>query len=227
MMLSARLSAVARHVLPGQPVADVGTDHGKLPVSLLLSGQVPRAIASDRRPDPLRGARSLAAQHRLTAPVFEARLSDGLAHLQPGEAATVTICGMGGGLMASILAANPPLPQGVSRLVLQPNNAPGRTRQQLAADGWAIVDEEMIAEGGYFYPVLVAEPGTMALTEAEALLGPVLLQKRPAAFVAWLASESARLAPLVARAQAAAQQAQGASLRKLVRRQQLIAEALA
>jgi len=227
MKLSARLGAVAQHVLPGEPVADVGTDHGQLPVSLLLSGRVPRVIASDRRPDPLNNARRLAAASRLEAPRFEARLSDGLAHLQAGEAATVTICGMGGALMVRILTAHPPQRCGVRRLVLQPNNAAERLRPHLVEDGWAIVDEEMVAEGGYFYPIIVAErvDRSVPLSASDALLGPVLRERQPAAYRAWLAAEAARLEALIARAVGSGAREDSPALAKLRERLAIISPA--
>jgi tRNA (adenine22-N1)-methyltransferase len=226
MKLSARLSAVARHVLVGEPVADVGTDHGQLPVSLLLSGQVPRVIASDCREGPLSSVRSLSLRNNLGAPGLEVRLSDGLSHLKAGEAATVTISGMGGALMASILEANPPSELGVRRLVLQPNMAAERLRAALAGTGWALVDEDLVAEGGYFYPVLVAERGEMVLTEEQALLGPILQQRRPSAWLAWLSSEVARLSPILEKASASSRET-SAPLQKLQRRCEIIEGALA
>lgn len=201
MKLSPRLSTVAAHVLPSLPMADVGTDHGSLPVSLLLSGHVPRAIASDSRTAPLQRAEHLAAAKNLSLPSFEAHLSNGLAHLQPGEVATVTICGMGGGNMVRILSAHPPAALQVRRLVLQPNNAAWKVRQHLMTTDWCLVAEEMIADGGYFYPILVAERGACALSEAQLLLGPLLRQQCSPAYTTWVASEVQRLSHVVHHAQ--------------------------
>jgi tRNA (adenine22-N1)-methyltransferase len=198
-------------------MADVGTDHGQLPVFLVLSGRVPRAVVSDKREAPLQGAKDLAWSCRLSAAQFDARLSDGLAHLASGEAATVTICGMGGTLMARILSENPPS-AGVLRLVLQPNNAAEVLRSHLSSHGWAIQREEMIEDGRYFYPVIAASPGEQELSEADALFGPELRRHRPRAFVRWLGLEAHRLEALVARAETAQKRADSASLQRLRQR---------
>lgn len=199
-------------------MADVGTDHGQLPVFLVLSGRVPRAVVSDKREAPLQGAKDLAWSCRLSAAQFDARLSDGLAHLASGEAATVTICGMGGTLMARILSENPPSASGVLRLVLQPNNAAEVLRSHLSSHGWAIQREEMIEDGRYFYPVIAASPGEQELSEADALFGPELRRHRPRAFVRWLGLEAHRLEALVARAETAQKRADSASLQRLRQR---------
>lgn len=60
------------------------------------------------------------------------RLCDGLAAVQPGEVDTVTICGMGGKMMISILEAAPWTTDGVT-LILQPMKVPGELRHGSSA----------------------------------------------------------------------------------------------
>jgi tRNA (adenine22-N1)-methyltransferase len=169
--LSPRLAAVASYVLLGKPMADIGTDHGYLPAHLVQAGHVPRAIAGDLMPGPLDAARATIREAGLLDQV-ELRLGSGLQVLRPGEVMTATICGMGGALIAEILDAGPLA--GIERLVLQPMGGEERLRAWLADNGWALIDEQLLAEGGRLYVVLVAEPGPMRLTEAELLIGPHL-----------------------------------------------------
>lgn len=169
--LSPRLAAAARHVLVGRPVADIGTDHAYLPAYLVQTGRVPRAIAADVMPGPLEAARTTVADEGLTEAVV-LRLGSGLQVLQPGEVATATICGMGGPLIAEILAAGPL--GGLERLVLQPMGGEERLREWLATNGWHLAAEELVADAGRIYVILAAEPGTVSLTEAELLVGPHL-----------------------------------------------------
>jgi len=173
--LTPRLAAVARYVLPGRPLADIGTDHAYLPAHLVQTGIIPRAIAADILPGPLDAARSTVETEGL-AQRIELRLGNGLAVLEhPDEAPTVTICGMGGPLIAEILEAGPLA--GVERLVLQPMGGEERLRLWLAANGWRIIDEALAEDAGRLYVILAAECGSMALTEAEAWLGPILLRR--------------------------------------------------
>jgi tRNA (adenine22-N1)-methyltransferase len=155
--LGPRLAAVARHVLPGLGMADIGTDHAYLPASLVDGGVCPCAIAGDVRPGPLAQARAtLAAAGRPLA--VELRLGDGLQVLRPGEVATVTLCGMGGPLIVELLTAAPSgvLAPGV-RVVAQPMQGEHVLRRWLYDQGWRFVGEELVAEEGRIYPIVVAE----------------------------------------------------------------------
>ena len=51
--LTPRLRQAAQWVPQGARLADVGTDHGHLPIWLMLQGRIPSAIAADLRPGPL------------------------------------------------------------------------------------------------------------------------------------------------------------------------------
>ena len=63
MELTPRLRAIADQVPQGARLVDVGTDHGYLPVWLLLNRRIGRAIASDLRAGPLDRARETARQY--------------------------------------------------------------------------------------------------------------------------------------------------------------------
>jgi len=116
---SARLRAIAGMVLEHQAVADVGTDHALLPIFLVSSGRVPYAIAVDGALGPLRGAQRHVDVSNTKVKV---RQGDGLQCLQPGEAQTVVIAGMGGPRMCRVLQRDQSHLTGVLRLVLQPND---------------------------------------------------------------------------------------------------------
>ena len=53
MQLSERLSLVAGFVTEGYRLADIGTDHGYIPIELVKKGTVPSAIAMDINSGPL------------------------------------------------------------------------------------------------------------------------------------------------------------------------------
>ena len=55
--LSKRLQAAADFVTEGSRVADIGTDHGFLPIYLVQSGKCRRIIAMDIKAGPLERAR--------------------------------------------------------------------------------------------------------------------------------------------------------------------------
>lgn len=156
-------------------LADIGTDHAYLPAHLVEGGRIPRAIAGDILPGPLDAARATVAEAGLTGQI-ELRLGSGLMILKPGEAPCATICGMGGPLIAEILTGGPV--DGIRRLILQPMAGEERLRAWLAEHGWRLTAEELVEDAGRLYVILVAEPGTMQLTDGELLVGPFLRQKR-------------------------------------------------
>ena len=96
-----RIAAKAAGVTEGY-AADVGTDHGFVPIRLIESGKVKHVVAMDVRKGPLERACEHVGEYHMEDQI-ETRLSDGLKELKPGEADTVIIAGMGGELMLRIL----------------------------------------------------------------------------------------------------------------------------
>ena len=87
MRLSKRLALVASFVNEGSSLADIGTDHGYIPIALTRQGKVTRAIAMDVRKGPLERAREHIREYHLEERI-ETRLSDGAERLKAGEADT-------------------------------------------------------------------------------------------------------------------------------------------
>ena len=92
--LDARLSAAAELVRPGEPVADIGCDHGKLTAVLAASGRYPKVIGAE----PAAPARLAKAEQTLEyagcKDRAELRLGDGLSVLSPGEVSTIVLAGV-------------------------------------------------------------------------------------------------------------------------------------
>jgi tRNA (adenine22-N1)-methyltransferase len=153
--LSPRLATVAAQVPLGSRVVDVGTDHGKLPVVLLAEGRATHVLAVDISRPALEGAAHRVEIHELSGRM-EARVSDGLRAVQPGEADVVTICGMGGHRMRRILEAGPLA--GITRLILQANRDAQMLADWLPDFGWTVAADLEVEDAGRSYRVLVAEP---------------------------------------------------------------------
>ena len=100
--LTPRLSAVASLVKGGGIIADIGTDHGYLPIYLLQKGIVNGAIAADIGKEPLKNAERSVCQYELTDKI-KLRLSDGLREFSPDDAEEIIFAGMGGTLIAEKL----------------------------------------------------------------------------------------------------------------------------
>ncbi|HIZ23325.1 MAG TPA: class I SAM-dependent methyltransferase [Candidatus Blautia faecigallinarum] len=180
MQLSERLSAIADLVTAGNRLADVGCDHGYLPVYLVLDHKIPCAIAMDVREGPLLRAKEHIVQYGVEA-YIETRLSDGLAALKPGEADTLVVAGMGGPLMERILTKDLETAKSFQEMILQPQSDIPRFRRFIRENGWEIEKEEMVLEEGKFYPMMKAVPrkGAYVLWNAmEERFGKLLLKNR-------------------------------------------------
>lgn len=178
MQLSKRLGSVSSLVTPGFRVADIGTDHGYIPLWLIRQGVIPGAIAMDIHKGPLQRAKENIQAYELEEKI-ETRISDGLGELRPGEADCVVIAGMGGSLVIKILKEGAEVLRTVRELVLQPQSDMEKVRRFLQKEGYRITSEKMILEDGKFYPMMRAEHGRMKeLSEIEALYGPCLLKEK-------------------------------------------------
>ena len=155
MQLSQRLSSVASMVTAGNCLADVGTDHGYVPIYLYERNVIPRAIAMDVNKGPLERAALHIAESGMKDAI-ETRLSDGLNALKPGEADSIVIAGMGGPLMIRILSAYPEVTASAKELILQPQSEIPELRIWLYEQGYEIVEEHMVYEEGKYYPMFKA-----------------------------------------------------------------------
>lgn len=155
MKLSARLMQIAERLPKGCKLADIGSDHALLPVYAVKNGLALSAVAGEVNEGPLKAAQQQVAQAGLTSSIA-VRKGDGLAVVAPGEVDTITIAGMGGALIASILEAGQDKLAGVHTLVLQPNVGEDLVRRWLLRHEWALTEESILAEDGKIYEILTA-----------------------------------------------------------------------
>ena len=102
---------------------------------------------------PLQQAQTHIAEHGLSEQI-KTRLSDGMAALQSGEADTILIAGMGGGLVMKILSEGAEKLTGQEELILQPQSEITLVREFLRMRNFQILDEDMILEDGKYYPMM-------------------------------------------------------------------------
>lgn len=180
IQLSERLTAVARLVTRHGTLADVGTDHGYIPVFLTGEKKISHAIAMDVNQGPLRRASEHIRQYGMERQI-ETRLSDGLAALQPGEADSIVIAGMGGNLMKRILTEGREKARSAKELILQPQSELPEFRRFLWQEGYTCQEEDMVQEDGKYYPMMRVVPGTREQQPADelaVLYGARLLEYR-------------------------------------------------
>lgn len=177
-MLDSRLRLAADFVRPDSRVADIGTDHAHLPVTLVREGRCPSAIASDIRRGPTDNARQNVEQAGL-GDVIAVRLGDGLQTVSADEVDDIVIAGMGGETIAAILEDAPWVRNERYRLILQPMTRAERLRAYLFATGFTIDEERVTCVGGHWYTVLCVRYTGVAIEadEARCFVGRIPLEQ--------------------------------------------------
>jgi tRNA (adenine22-N1)-methyltransferase len=155
--LSNRLKAIGDFVEAGETVADIGSDHAKLPIYLIQEGISPFVILSDLRPGPILKARqnTMAYAPELQ---FDVRMGDGLSSVMAGEVDVIILAGMGGLLIINILKAAGDKTKSFKKLILQPRRDKGLLARWLMTSGFVIVDEALVQEGTKISEIIVATP---------------------------------------------------------------------
>lgn len=182
--LSQRLMKVAEYVQQGAVVADIGSDHAYLPCHLVHIGTASRAVAGEIVKGPFESAKKQVREEGLEDKII-VRLAPGLEAVEPEDAVTaVTIAGMGGTLIASILAEGSERLDGVERLILQPNVHAQAIREWAVDNQWHIVAEDILKEKDKIYEIIVLEPSPqrVELDAKQLLFGPVLLKSKGETF---------------------------------------------
>ncbi len=181
--LSPRLQIVFDMIPTCHTLADVGTDHGYLPIALLENDIVEKAIAMDINQGPLDKAKS-----NIIATGFaeraELRLSNGLEKLDVNEAQVISICGMGGTLIGKILTAGENVAKSAACVIIEPQSDYYSLRKLLMEMGFVITDENLTCEENKIYPIIKMyyEPDAskrMSLSDAELEYGPIIIRNAP------------------------------------------------
>lgn len=190
-MISERLKTLVLMAPSCNTAADIGTDHGFVPIWLIRENKASHVIASDLRRGPLETASAHIAEAGLTDRI-ETRLGSGLKVLKPEEADLIILAGMGGKLISALLSACPDVVSAASYLLLSPHRDVSDVRGTVEALSFSIDREEMVEEEGKFYPIILAvnRPPERPGTDLEQKYGPCFLREKPEPFLRFLASEA-------------------------------------
>lgn len=168
LKLTDRLNTIAGEIKMGETVADIGTDHGFLPIFLWERGICKKVIMTDISEGSLQKARdNCNAMH--PGESFDLRLGSGIEVIDSGEVDDIVMAGMGGILMTEILGADIPKAKSFKKLILQPRNNIGFLRHWLYNHGFSVQNEQLVREGKFICEVITVIPKEVAVTRT---LGP-------------------------------------------------------
>ena len=173
LQMQPRLQMLSELVPNGARLADIGTDHGYLPVYLRQHNRINFAIAADVGQEPLQHAVRTASEYGVTGVDF--RLCDGLKGVGADEVDTIVIAGMGGQTIIHILSQAPwtKMP-GKYTLLLQPMTKGGELRRWLADNGYCFTAERLVWDKDFLYPIMVVTGGRQELSEIQQEYGVCL-----------------------------------------------------
>lgn len=207
MQISERLKFVADFVTEGMIVADIGTDHGYIPITLVEGGKNPYAIGMDINSGPLERAKEHINSHNLSDKI-KIRQSDGVKELEVGEAESIVIAGMGGALIVKILSEGREIIDSAKELVLSPHTESFLVRKYLIDNGFDIVREGMIYDMKKFYTVIKAVKAhnfniksIYDMDENNYIYGKLLIEEKSPVFIKYLEYEKSKLDYILSRIQ--------------------------
>lgn len=182
LQLNPRLACIAGLVPKCKAVADIGTDHGYIPIFSVLSGLCDRAIASDINQGPIKRAlenvKAFCLEDRISL-----RLGGGLETVKPGEAEAIVIAGMGGILISDILERSKDVAMAAKYLILQPMTAAGELREYLCSNAFSVEKEVLVAEEDKLYSIICVKTGGKSeYSPGELLLGKNVVETEPGLF---------------------------------------------
>jgi tRNA (adenine22-N1)-methyltransferase len=187
LVLKERLGFIYSKIPQGRVIADIGTDHGYLPISLLRNGRCEKVIATDVKKGPLQSVFKNALKFAVKEKM-EIRLGDGLDPIEFDEAEVILICGMGGFLISSILRKGFQKAKKARSLVLQPMNGIGELREFLYTNGFDIYEEGLCQEDGKIYNLILARYDGVVREKSilEITIGEKLLQNEDPLLEDWI-----------------------------------------
>ncbi|SDB98710.1 tRNA (adenine22-N1)-methyltransferase [Pelagirhabdus alkalitolerans] len=183
--LSRRLKLVASYLPKSAYFADIGSDHAYLPVTVCSHDLSAKALAGEINEGPFKAAKQHVGAYGLHDRI-EVRRGDGLTIIEEDPVKQVTIAGMGGSLIRSILETGEEYLKSVDLLILQPNVDSYDLRHWMVTSPFSLVDEQILEEDGHIYEVLVAKRGQSGFNEMsykQLLLGPILMKEKSKPFI--------------------------------------------
>lgn len=184
-MLNKRLKAITELIEPCEVLMDVGSDHGFLPLYLLLNKKIKHAIIGEINQGPLEQAKKNFRDYANLNVSY--LLSDGLKQNNQ-KLDAVVIAGMGYETIEHIFLQDIEQFKSISQILIQSNTKNDQLRQFLNDNHFSIIDESIVKDRKYFYPVIKVkyDQNKQLLNKSEILFGPILIQKNTDIFKDYL-----------------------------------------
>jgi len=156
------MQVIADMIPMGTSAADIGTDHGLIPIYLKQIGSTGKIVLSDIADGPLEKAKENIVKFGVElSESFALRKGSGLEPVGNSEVDSIIIAGMGGELIASILEKDIAKTKSFKNLILQPRTMSDKLRHWLQDNGFYVVEEHIVLEGPAYSQIIRAVPAEM------------------------------------------------------------------
>lgn len=191
--LSKRLIAIAEMVDPSAYIADIGADHGYLPIHLVSNNRIQWAQAVENKMGPYLNLKQNVDRAGLASHIT-VTLGDGISSLN-GGVDTLVIAGMGGEAIMNILSAHPENLSNIDTIIVDPHRDIKKVRVFMVNLGFHIQKEKMIKEDGIYYVIIKFKKGAPSrpYNLDEYRLGPKLLESPDEVFYSYLLEQKKRV----------------------------------
>lgn len=194
--LSLRLETIAKMVPPCRGLADIGSDHCLLPLSLANREDIAFLQAIDNKQGPYRNMVKAVKEAHMENRI-SLSLSNGLDCLDERVDAIV-LAGMGGKLIADILTRGKRNLAHIEYILLDAHRDLRYVREFVLGLGYAIIDENLIKEKDLFYSIILFKKGEAPiLNEEDLLFGPFIRRKRGKDYIDYLLQNKKRIAKIL------------------------------
>ncbi len=180
-----RIEQIANMIQEGTILADIGTDHGQLPIYLVKNGVISKAYACDVARGPLSSAEANIIQEGLQDKI-QVVLSNGFENV-PNDATSAVIAGMGYHTAIMILENAMNRLSNFKQIIVQVNGDVDLFRKWICDHQFRICNEKFIADKGFGYVAIHfdLQKGDV-LTNEEFILGPILKNQNDEAYISYL-----------------------------------------
>lgn len=175
-MMNQRILAIAKMLEKGTCMADIGTDHAKLPIYLVKNGIFEKAYACDIADGPLNIAKEAIALDQLEDKI-PCILSNGFENV-PNDIDACVFAGIGYYTARDVLDAAIDRLDSIEQIIVQVNNDSDKLREYISEHQWTIVDEVLIKDRKHYYVAIKLSTKKHApYTKKEQIIGPILMEK--------------------------------------------------
>ncbi len=157
-----RLSSILEYISLRSKVADIGSDHGFIPIELAKRGY-PCPIATEVLPGPFKQCAANLARFGVNV---DLRFGSGLVPIRPGEVDIVVIAGMSGQTIAHILSESWSKVGSFDQYIFQPMLGSGCLRKFLFEKNLGMIKEWVIYERNTFYQYIAVIPQRIGIPPA-------------------------------------------------------------